>query len=156
VRLRPATADDTSWLLALVGEPRIAASLSTLAVEALREALDDPDNAVLVIEDDGERAGVACWAARSRRSRIARIHTLAVHPDHQGRGLAVAALRELSRALLDRHGFHRVEAETYGFNSAGRRAFVAAGFTEEGIRRRAYDRHGDWQDGVHLGLLADD
>ena len=49
MRLRPATADDTSWLLALVGEPRIAASLSTLAVEALREALDDPDNAVLVI-----------------------------------------------------------------------------------------------------------
>lgn len=154
--LRPATADDGAWLLALVREPAVAASLSRLAPEDLRAALDDPQAAVLVIEVAGERAGVACWSAQNRRSRIARIHTLAVHPDHQGRGLAVAALRELARALLDEEGFHRVEAETYGFNTAARRAFVAAGFTEEGVRRRAYDRHGDWQDGIHLGLLADD
>jgi RimJ/RimL family protein N-acetyltransferase len=36
------------------------------------------------------------------------------------------------------------------------RSFDAAGFTRDGVRRRAYDRHGAWQDGIQFGLLADD
>ncbi|HEV3001163.1 MAG TPA: GNAT family N-acetyltransferase [Solirubrobacteraceae bacterium] len=154
MRLRPATSEDREWLLALVGDERIAASLSTAAAAAIDAADGDE---VLVVEDEGgERAGVVCWSTHNRRSRIAGVHTVAIDPDRQGRGLAVAALREVTRMLFDERGFHRVEAETYGFNRAARRAFAAAGFVEEGIRRRAYDRHGAWQDGVHLGLLADD
>jgi RimJ/RimL family protein N-acetyltransferase len=34
--------------------------------------------------------------------------------------------------------------------------FERAGFMREGVRRRAYDRAGAWQDGVSFGLLADD
>jgi RimJ/RimL family protein N-acetyltransferase len=68
----------------------------------------------------------------------------------------VAALRLLVADLLGPLGFHRVEAETYGFNEAGARAFVAAGFTREGVRRRAWWRHDAWQDGVLFGLLAED
>lgn len=158
VRLRPAGPDDRAWLLALAREPSIAHALSTLAPAVLAEALDAQpgDGEVLVVEDGGERAGVVCWRARNRRSRIAGVHTVAVEPQRQGRGLAVAALRELARALVHEHGFHRIEAETYGFNVAARRAFAAAGFTEEGVRRRAYDRHGAWQDAVHFGLVAED
>jgi RimJ/RimL family protein N-acetyltransferase len=142
--------------MTLVDDERIAASLSPLAADALHQALDDADGGVLIIESDGERAGVICWTTKNRRSRIAGIHTVAVHTDHQGRGLAVTAIREAARLLFDEHGFHRIEAETYGFNTPARRAFVAAGFTEEGVRRRAYDRRGAWQDGIHFGLLTDD
>lgn len=154
MRLREATAADREWLLALVRAERIAGSLSTAAAAAIEEPQGDE---VLVVEDaEGERAGVVCWRTENRRSRIAGVHTVAVDPARQGRGLAVAALRELARMLFDDRGFHRIEAETYGFNHAARGAFAAAGFVEEGIRRRAYDRHGAWQDGVHLGLLVDD
>lgn len=152
IALRPATEDDRERLLALLADERIAASLSTAAPTALEDALDTGH--ALVIDADGSPAGVVCWSSNNRRSRIAGIHTVAVDPAFQGRGIAVAALRELVRHLLENHDFHRVEAEAYGFNTAARRAFVAAGFTEEGIRRRAYDRHGEWQDGVHLGLVA--
>ena len=48
----------------------------------------------------------------------------------------------------------RVEAEVFGFNTPAVRAFLAAGFTREGVRRQAYERHGGRQDGVLFGLLA--
>ena len=37
---------------------------------------------------------------------------------------------------------HRVEGEVHGFNEPALRTFDAAGFTREGARRQAYDRHG--------------
>ena len=42
-----------------------------------------------------------------------------------------------------------------GHNEAALRAFDAAGFTREGVRRGAWLRDG-WQDGVHVGLLAEE
>ena len=39
-------------------------------------------------------------------------------------------------------------------NADGKRVFLRAGFTYEGARRAAYDRHGDWQDGARFGLLS--
>jgi len=43
-----------------------------------------------------------------------------------------------------------------GFNPAAVAAFEAAGFTREGVRRRAYLRDGSWTDSVLLGRLAED
>jgi RimJ/RimL family protein N-acetyltransferase len=162
VTLRRATAEDRDRLAALIRDERIAGSLSRLADEALEGALaatlaGSEDEAVLVVEDDdGGAVGLACWYVENFRSRIARIHTVAIDPGAQGRGHAVGALREVVRLVLEERGMHRLEAEVYGFNTAARAAFVRAGFTEEGVRRRAYDRHGAWQDGVHFGLLAED
>ena len=51
---------------------------------------------------------------------------------------------------------HRIEAEVMGINEAARRVFERTGFVHEGTRRRAYDRHGAWQDGIRYGLLPED
>jgi len=139
----------------------VADALAPDAAEWLRAALrrieaGGEDDAALVIEDGGERVGAVRWQRANTRSRIASIHGLAVAPAARGRGVAVAAVRLLVADLLGPLGFHRVEAETYGFNEAGARAFLAAGFTREGARRRAWWRHGAWQDGLLFGLVADD
>jgi RimJ/RimL family protein N-acetyltransferase len=68
-----------------------------------------------------------------------------------GRAVALAC----RRALLD-HGFHRVQAETYGDNLAGQRLFERVGFVREGVRRRAYWRRDEWLDGVLFGILAEE
>jgi RimJ/RimL family protein N-acetyltransferase len=81
------------------------------------------------------------------------VQTLVVAPAARGRGLGAAILRAIARDAFAR-GIHRVEGEVYGFNAAALRSFAAAGFTREGVRRQAYDRHGEWQDGVCFGLLA--
>ena len=108
-----------------------------------------------MIEHDGALAGALRWAYVNRRSRIVTIRTLMVSPAARGRGLATAAVRELVERLFGR-GIHRVEAETLGYNAAGRRVFERAGFTREGVRRAAYDRRGAWQDGILYGRVAED
>jgi RimJ/RimL family protein N-acetyltransferase len=162
LRLTPARDGDRAWLTELVQHPEVVGSLAVGADATLLAALERitagaEDEGVLVVEDEqGGRVGLVCWQTHNRRSRIAGIHTLVIDPAARGHGHGTSALREVVRLLLAERGFHRVEGGTYGFNHSARRAFEAAGFVQEGIRRRAYDRHGDWQDGVIFGLVADD
>ena len=67
----------------------------------------------------------------------------------------------LSARLIDRHrirdlGFHRVQMEIYGFNERAMAHAERAGFTREGVRRKAYWRNEEWVDGVLFGLVAED
>jgi RimJ/RimL family protein N-acetyltransferase len=153
-RLRPARADDLDWIQALARDEAVAASLSTTAADGLAEALGRGE---LWIGEDasGARVGAVCVATVNRRSRIAAIRTLMVHPDARGQRIGVAILHAVARDAFAR-GVHRLEGEVYGFNAPALRTFDAAGFTREGVRRRAYDRRGGWQDGIQFGLLADD
>jgi len=154
--LRRATPDDLAILIALARREDVARTLATDAPESLAEALEDEAGELLVIEDGGKVVGAVRWALVNRRSRIADIRTLMLDPAERGRGLATAAVRELAERLFLERWLHRVEAEVYGFNIGGRRVFERAGFVNEGVRRRAYDREDGWQDGVRYGLLSDE
>lgn len=154
--LRPATAADLEALVALARHPDVAATLSTTAADGLAEALDSGAGELLVIGRGGAVAGAVRWELVNRRSRIAEIQTLMLDPAVRGQGLATAAVRELVARLVVAHGLHRIEAEVYGFNAPAQRVFERAGFVREGLRRRAYDRAGGWQDGVRFGLLAEE
>jgi RimJ/RimL family protein N-acetyltransferase len=92
----------------------------------------------------------------NRRSRIAKLGGLAVHPDFRGRRLADEAALLFVRHLFDEIGFHRLELEIYGFNERAIAHAERIGFVREGVRRRAYERHGEWVDGVLFGLLPED
>ena len=148
--LRPATPADLEALVALANHPDVARTLATNAAQALREDAGE----LLAIEHDSQLAGGVRWVLVNRRSRIADIRTLMIDPAHSGHGLATRVVRELSRHLIVERDIHRIEAETYGFNEAAKRVFLRAGFTYEGARRAAYDRHGGWQDGARFGLLS--
>jgi RimJ/RimL family protein N-acetyltransferase len=154
--LRRATRDDLAILTALARRADVARALSTDTPESLAEALEDDAGELLVIEDAGEVVGAVRWSLINRRSRIADIRTLMLDPTARGRGLATAAVRELAERLFLQRWLHRIEAEVYGFNVGGRRVFERAGFVNEGVRRRAYDREDGWQDGIRYGLLSDE
>ena len=109
-----------------------------------------------VIEVDGEPAGLMGFQVANRRSRIANLGSLAVHPRFRGRRLADEAARLFQRHLLDDLGYHRLQLEIYGFNERAMRHAERAGFVKEGVRRKAYDRHGEWVDGVIYGLVPED
>ena len=109
-----------------------------------------------VVEVDGERAGVMGFEVENRRSRIAWLGGLAVHPDFRGRHLADEAARQLQRHLFHDLGYHRLQLEIYGFNERAIAHAERAGFVREGVRRKAYWRHGEWVDGVLFGLVRDD
>jgi RimJ/RimL family protein N-acetyltransferase len=44
----------------------------------------------------------------------------------------------------------------YGFNERSLTHAERAGWIREGVKRKAYMRHGEWQDAVQFSLLRED
>lgn len=111
---------------------------------------------VFVVEVDGERAGTMHFERANRRSRIADLGGLAIHPDFRGSRVSDEAARLFQRHLVDELGFHRLQMEVYGFNERAMRHAERSGFTREGVRRKAYWRNEQWVDGVLFGFVEED
>jgi len=164
VTIRRARPGDVDFLVDLVThedvEPFLAAvrakGRDEILAEIARSDSDAEEYGVFVIEADGERAGTLRFERANRRSRIADLGGLAVHPDFRGAKIADTAARLFQRHLFDDLGFHRVQMEIYGFNERAMRHAERAGFTREGVRRKAYWRNDDWVDGVLYGMLDDE
>jgi RimJ/RimL family protein N-acetyltransferase len=167
-RLRRATAEDADFFLELSGhedvEPFLRAVRVTDRVELLEEierSLTEPKESgrfVIEVEENGawRAAGVMGYDIANRRSRIANLGGLAIHPDYRGRRLADDAARLLQRHLLLDLDFHRLQLEIYGFNERAIEHAERSGFIREGVKRKAYWRHGEWVDGVLFGLVRED
>ena len=162
IELRRATSDDVEWLVELmVADEDTEPYLRPMDTDAIREEVErsqrEPEKfGRLIIEVDGERAGVMGFEERSEVHRIAHLGGLAVHPGFRGRGVADEAARMLQRHLFFELGFHRLELACYGSNERAIRHSERVGFLREGVKRRAYLRHGEWQDAVLFALLRED
>jgi RimJ/RimL family protein N-acetyltransferase len=164
VTIRRARPEDADFLVALVTheevEPFLAAVRASDRESVLGEigrSESEPDAfGVYVIEVDGANAGTMQFERMNRRSRIAQLGGLAVHPDFRGGNVADEAARLFQRHLIDDLGFHRLQLEVYGFNERALRHAERSGFVREGTRRKAYWRNDEWVDGVLFGLVAED
>lgn len=76
--------------------------------------------------------------------------------DHQGRGVATAAVAAVLGVAFGELGLHRVQAGTLVHNHASRRVLAKNGFTEIGLAPRYVRIAGRWQDHVLHQRLADD
>jgi RimJ/RimL family protein N-acetyltransferase len=167
-RLRIATGDDVDYLVGLGAsedvEPYLAGaspwSLDDVRADVERARAEPDAGARLVfeIEDGGgwRLAGGLAFAVTNRRSRIAYLYGVMLDPEARGRGLAERAVRLLAAHLIRDRGYHRVQLEVYAFNDRAIRLFERAGFVREGVKRKAYWRHGAWHDGVMFGLVEED
>ena len=164
VSIRRATPDDVDFLVDLVTHEDVEPFLAAVSAKGRDEILEEiartqsePEAyGVFVIEADGKRAGTMRFELANRRSRIAGLGGLAVHPEFRGAKVADTAARLFLRHLLDGLGFHRLQMEIYGFNERAMRHAERTGFTREGVRRKAYWRNDEWVDGVLYGLVAED
>jgi RimJ/RimL family protein N-acetyltransferase len=161
VEIRRATVDDVDWLAELLGDGETEPYLRPLNVGDIRAEVERSDREPqrfgrFVVEVDGERAGVMGFEERSDVHRIAHLGGLAIHPAFRGRRIADDAARLLQRHLLLELGYHRLELACYGFNERAIRHAERVGFVREGVKRRAYLRHGEWQDAVEFALLRED
>lgn len=164
ITLRRATPDDADWLVGLYADDDVDPFLGTrrprdrpeMLAEIERSHAEPEAFGLFVIEHAGERAGAVGFRCVNEPSLIAQLEGLAVHPAFRGRHLADEAARLVQRLLLVDLGYHRVELACYGFN---RRAIAHAersGFVREGVKRKAYLRHGEWQDAVLFALVRED
>jgi len=167
-RLRRATADDVDFLLELSAHREVEPYLRAVRAGDRKEVLEEIERSlaepgecgrfVIEVEEDGgwRRAGVMGFDVANRRSRIANLGGLAIHPDFRGRHLADDAARVLQSHLLLDLDYHRLQLEIYGFNLRAIQHAERAGFVREGAKRKAYWRHGEWVDGVLFGLVRED
>jgi RimJ/RimL family protein N-acetyltransferase len=164
VSIRRARPDDVDFLVELVTHDDVEPFLAAVRPKTPEDLLADVERSdaepdafgVFVVEVDGERAGTMSFERANRRSRIADLGGLAVHPDFRGRRVGDEAARLLQRHLFDDLGYHRLQLEIYGFNERAQRHAERSGFAREGVRRKAYWRNEQWVDGVLYGLVAED
>lgn len=163
VSLRRAALDDVAEIRRLVTHPKVEPFLSVirathddeLAAEIARSEAEPDAYGVLMIATEGRDVGVVYFERVNRRSRIVRVGGLAIDPAVAGQGIGLAAVTTLVALLVGELDVHRIEAETYGYNTRAQALFERAGFTREGTRREAYWRNGEWVDGVCFGLVAE-
>jgi len=164
VQIRRAELSDLDFLVELFSHEEVEPFLAAVRVrdpdgiraEIERSLAEPQDFGRFVIEIDGERAGAMGFEVANRRSRVANLGGLAVHPDFRGRRVADEAARQFQRHLLFDLGYHRLQMEIYGFNERAQTHAERAGWLREGVRRKAYDRRGEWVDGVLYGIVRED
>lgn len=164
ITLRRATQDDVDWLTGLYLDASVEPFLGGRGARTPEDVQGEVERSQrepavfgrLIVESDGERAGAVGYHEVSAAHRIAQLEGFAVHPDFRRRGVALEGARAAQRYLLFELGYHRLELACYGFNEAAIRHAERAGYVREGVKRRAYLRHGEWQDAVLFSLLRED
>jgi putative acetyltransferase len=164
VELRRARPDDADFLRELLLDEETRPFLSGRAPDTpdavlaeIEHSTDEPEAfGWFVVEVDGERAGSVSFHRVNERHRIAEAGRFALAPRFRGRGLGDEAARKFQRHLLVDLGFHRVELQIYGFNERAIAHAERVGYVKEGVKRKAYLRHGEWQDAVLFGLLREE
>lgn len=163
VRLRELRDEDLPKLVAWWNDP---------AVGAYQRPSNDPRPASAVIEqfqlwcrNDGNHYGF-CITKRKGGELLGQaglfgfsanfscaIFGIMLGAEHHGRGYGTDAARVMVRYGFAELGLHRIELGVYGFNPRAIAAYRKAGFVEEGRRREAIWRSGEWHDDVRMGLL---
>lgn len=167
VRLRPATRDDLAFLV-LQYSLEVCGPWNWFGfrseAEILRRLEDDGllggDHGKLVVEVVGEGGPTAIgdvgWhAVDYGPPPVSRCWNIGITlvPEWRGHGYGTRAQRLLAEHLFATTVVERIEASTDVENTAERRALERAGFTFEGVLRRAQFRAGGWRDMALYSLV---
>jgi RimJ/RimL family protein N-acetyltransferase len=160
MNLRRATPKDVPFLEELLADddtrPFLTGRDIDVAADIERSQQTPDEFGWFIFEVAGEPTGCVAFHRTNERNRIAEAGRFAVHPRFRGRGVGVAGAREFQRHLFDDLGYHRIELQIYGFNDRAIAHAERSGWVREGVKRKAYHRHGEWQDAVLFGLVRED
>ena len=168
LRLRPVRRADLDTIERWRGDPAAQGRHNWFGfspAEQLRRRFEQDgllgeDRGNLLVElDDGELAGDVSYHAvyhgPNPGSRAFNVG-IALLPEHRGRGHGAEAQRQLAAYLFAHTLVERLEASTDVGNLAEQRALEKAGFTREGVLRRAQFRDGEFHDLVIYSRLRGD
>ncbi|MFF0273100.1 GNAT family N-acetyltransferase [Streptomyces sp. NPDC094447] len=110
-----------------------------------------PGHRFVAVDDDGTVAGWVAAGAVSDRCAYAGVveHSVYVHPDARGRGVARALLDGLITST-EAAGIWTIQSGVFPENTASLALHARAGFRVVGTRERIGRHHGIWRDVVLL------
>lgn len=124
------------------------------------EQLSRPNELILAIEvlvgNEWVHIGNVGLHRIDLKNRTAVLGIVIGEKDFWGKGYGREAIRVLLRYAFFELGLHRVELETFAFNSRALRCYEAVGFKRVGVRRQAFFREGTFHDVILMDLLAEE
>jgi [ribosomal protein S5]-alanine N-acetyltransferase len=165
--LRPLGSEDiTETYLRWLTNPEIGRFLETRhrpqTMQTIRDfvervnARDDEFLFGIFLKDNDRHVGNIKVGPVKQNHSLADISLLIGERDCWGKGIATDAIRAVSRFAFQSMGLLKLNAAAYAENRGSIGAFLRAGYTQEGTRRKHYVLDGKPADVIELGLCADD
>jgi RimJ/RimL family protein N-acetyltransferase len=136
-------------------EARFATFSPDGLAEYIRFMNADPDVALfgIFVSATGEHVGNIKLGPIDRHHRVGDVGLLVGAKAHWGRGFATEAIAGLTRWAVETLGLHKLTAGCYDVNEGSRRAFLKAGWIEEGRLREQYQSEGKRADRILLAYI---
>ncbi|HEY6762888.1 MAG TPA: GNAT family N-acetyltransferase [Baekduia sp.] len=116
---------------------------------------DGTKEAFAIVGDDGAFLGVALAVEIDREAAEAELGYLTA-PAARGRGIATAAVRQLTRWALEEQALERVVLIVDAGNAGSRKVAERAGYVVDGVMRNAYVKPGIRADTIIYSRLRTD
>ncbi len=134
--LGQASAGDISWIVELEARPEFEAFIHRWPHEEHTANLSRRDMRYLMMSDErGQRAGFVILAGLKNRARSIELVRIAIA--EPGRGLARHLLPLIVSYAFTSLSANRLWLDVFDDNERARRAYMRAGFREEGVLREA-------------------
>jgi len=120
------------------------------------ERMDSEGYVGFVAELDGQMVGELTLFIENRpRTRHGLSFGIGVDPAFSGRGIGERLIRNGLDYAFNWLGATRVELEVFHDNARARRLYQRIGFEQEGVRRKACLRDGDYHDIILMAMLRE-
>ena len=122
-----------------------------------RVALSDINKrfTICMIEDD-KPVGMVTLTNIDLVNRSA-FHGIKLHPTcPKGKGVGTDAVMTLMEYAFNQINLHRLDGEWFLYNTASKRLYEKCGWHEEGIKKKAIYRNGEYHDLAICGILKDE
>lgn len=164
--LRPPTLADAPAIHAYRSDPEVVRWLTGRATSVEEVAVGFlGGGASLVVEREGVVVGDLmlqiqdAWSQREVRDEAKGAQAelgWVIAPEHQRRGYAVEAVRELVTITFEL-GVHRIEAGCFAENTASLKVMERVGLRQEGYHvKESLHRDGTWRDAMSFAVLAEE
>ncbi len=164
LRLRALTpADVTDRYVSWLGDVEVTRYLevrfteqTVASVSAYVQQMNaSPDDLLLGIflKDAGDHIGNIKLGAVDRNHGRAEVGIVIGDRASWGKGFATEAIAALTGHAFEALDLHKVSCGLYEANEASRRAFLKAGWFEEGRRRQHWSCDGAWLDDVQMACI---
>ncbi len=167
VFLRPVEQSDLPTLTTWANDSNVNGTYNSFGFKPMHDfedrfrqhgLLSDEHGTLLAVLPSGDIVGLTSYHQVRYGPRASTAYNigLSILPEQRGKGYGTEAQRLLAHYLFDTFPIARVEAATDITNIPEQRSLEKAGFTREGVLRKAQWRAGEWHDLVVYSKLRNE
>jgi RimJ/RimL family protein N-acetyltransferase len=107
-------------------------------------------------QDNNEKLIGNCSIDVDWKNRVGNCGIMIGEIENQGKGYGTEAMQLLVDYGFKTLNLNRIQLETYDFNKRAFQSYKKVGFKEEGIRREAIFKKGEYHDVIMMGILKEE